>query len=75
MKEIILAVCGAFVCVEKLQIHLRLRFDKKPLNCSVCLAGWFCLILSVPSLSIYTPFYMAVAMILQVPLTKIMKAL
>lgn len=75
MKDVLLASCGAFVVVEMLQLHMMLKWNHKPLNCSTCLAGWFCLLLSVPSLSFYTPFYMAVAMILTVPLTKIMKAL
>jgi hypothetical protein len=75
MKEAVLACCLAFVVVDMLQLHIKFKWNHKPLNCSTCLSGWFCLLLSVPSFSIYTPAFMAVAMILSVPLTKIMKAL
>lgn len=61
MKEVLLAAAGAVVLVDVLQIHLMKR---RPFNCTCCMAGWFCLGLSIPAHPWYhIPFLMAGAMI------------
>ena len=45
--EVIYSIAMAFVWVEILQIPYRFKqkLNFKPLNCAVCLSGWFALIL------------------------------
>jgi hypothetical protein len=48
------------------------KINRKPFNCSVCLAGWFALFLMLfPWLD--TPFYMSAAMVAVILLASIMK--
>ena len=75
MKEILLAACGAFVCVEMLQLHIAFRIQRKPFNCEVCLAGWFTLLLFILPSWFDVPFYMAGAMMMAVVVKSIMKKL
>jgi hypothetical protein len=70
---VLLAICGAFVVVEVLQLHVVLRINRKPFNCSVCLAGWFTLLLYLlPFLK--PPFLMASAMVGIIALNKLIKS-
>lgn len=74
MKEILLATCGAFVCVNMLQLHMIFKWNRKPLNCDVCISGWFCLLLSVPYVYwLHIPFYMAAAMVTTAVLNSVLK--
>ena len=64
MKEILLSACMAFVFVNVLQLHMKLKLTWKLFNCDVCLAGWFCLVISIPTVEWYLiPGYMAAAMV------------
>lgn len=47
MKEILLSACGGWVTVNMVQLHLLIRANRKPMNCESCLAGWFCLAMTV----------------------------
>lgn len=71
MKEVILSSCAAFVWVYVLGM---IRFKYKPLNCETCMAGWFCLGLSIGVYKwYYIPFYMAAAMCVTIALTAYLK--
>ena len=63
MKDVILAACGGFVTVNMIQLHVILGWNRKPLNCDVCLSGWFFLLLYFCPGWLDVPFYMAGAMI------------
>jgi len=75
MIDILLAACGGFVCVEMLQVHYLLKWNKKPLNCAVCLSGWFALLIILLPDWFKVPFYMCAAMMVVVLFTSIMKKL
>lgn len=74
MKEILLAACGGWVTVNMVQLHLLLKANRKPLNCHVCLSGWFCLMLTVTKYYwIEIPFMMAASMMIAAIFNAIMK--
>lgn len=45
--EVVFSIAMAFVFVEILQVPFRFKgkLNFKPLNCAVCMSGWFTLIL------------------------------
>lgn len=71
MKEVFLAAMGAVVLVDVLRVHL---IKRKPFTCSTCMAGWFCLGLSIPVHPWYhIPFLMAAAMVVAILTTYLLK--
>jgi len=66
----LLAACGAFVFVEVLRLHRMIPgLNRKPFACSVCMSGWFSLLLNFVDYWLYVPFKMAVAMVITILLT------
>jgi hypothetical protein len=71
---ILMAICLAFVFVDKLSIPQRWDgyLDFKPFNCSTCMAGWFTLFLMIvwdcPLLGVMfqAAGWMAVAMVVSI---------
>lgn len=63
MNEIY-AAFGAFAFVNFLKVHkISPKFNRKPLSCSLCMAGWFALILNFGGYWLHVPFQMAMAMV------------
>jgi len=70
MKEILLASCAAWIWVYVLG---GIRFKFKPFNCEMCMAGWLCGIISLPSYVWYEiPFRMCAAMVSTIILTELL---
>ena len=73
MKEVLLAACAGWVVVYPLGF---IRFKRKPFSCEVCMSGWFCMLISIPSYPWYqVPFYMCGAMVTTVLITKLINRL
>lgn len=80
--EIIGSICLAFVWVEILQMPMRfnLKLNFKPLNCAVCLSGWFMLLFTIVDEIKYHNFFeifalMSIAMVGQIFLAGIIRKL
>lgn len=70
MTEILLAACGGWVWVYKLQVYkLHKSLERKPFACAPCMSGWFCLALSVNQTWYHIPFLMCAAMIVTIVLS------
>jgi hypothetical protein len=65
MTEIILSSSMAWILVNK--FNWQRFWNVKPINCDVCLSGWFALILTFDWLS---PFYMSAAMLMTIIINK-----
>ena len=75
MNEL-LAAAGAFVFVNVLQFHRALKWmNRKPCACEVCMGGWFALILDFGQYWLTVPFKMALAMVMTIILTKVVKSI
>lgn len=68
LTAILYSVCFAFVIVEVLQVHLRVNWNHKPLNCVTCLSGWITLIIGHSFESI---LWMPVSMVAAILLTNL----
>ena len=80
--EIIGSISLAFVWVEILQMPMRfnLKLNFKPLNCTVCLSGWFMLLFTIIDEIKYHNIFeilalMSIAMIAQIFLAGVIRKL
>lgn len=73
MIEAFLSACAGWVVVYPLGF---IRFKRKPFSCEVCMAGWFCLLLSIGYYTWYMIlFYMCAAMVFAAIITKLINRL
>ncbi len=76
--EILYAMCLAYVWVHVLQVPywFKAAFNFKPINCEVCMSGWFCLCMTVTSYAVIEVVgMMGVAMIGEVLLNGLIRRL